>query len=59
MNEERTLREEIADVKKMVKAVAAKLNDVEIELRKHSLETYVMLDERYAKQPTKEVKKND
>lgn len=49
MNEERTLREEIADVKKMVKAVAAKLNDVEIELRKHSLETYVMLDERYTK----------
>ena len=54
MNEERTLRDEIADVKKMVKAIAAKLNDVEMELRKHSLETYVMLDERYAKQPAKD-----
>lgn len=49
MNEEKTLREEIADVKKMVKAIAAKLNDIEMEMRKHSLETYVMLDERYGK----------
>lgn len=55
MNEERTLREEIADVKRLVKAIAVKLNDVEMELRKHSLETYVMLDERWnAKQPTKD-----
>lgn len=54
MNEEKTLREEIADVKKMVKAVAAKLNDVEIELRKHSLETVMMHDERYDKQPSKD-----
>lgn len=51
MNEEKTLREEIADVKKMVKAIAVKLNDVEMELRKHSLETVMMLDERYDKQP--------
>ena len=50
MNEEKSLREEIADVKKMVKAIAAKLNDIEIEMRKHALETYVMLDERYDKQ---------
>lgn len=42
MNEEKSLREEIADVKKMVKAIAAKLNDVEMEMRKHSLETNVM-----------------
>lgn len=34
MNEEKSLREEIADVKKMVKAIAVKLNDVEIEMRK-------------------------
>ena len=54
MNEEKTLREEIADVKKMVKAVAVKLNDVEIELRKHSLETVMMHDERYDKQPKNE-----
>lgn len=52
MNEEKTLREEIADVKKMVKAIAAKLNDIEIEMRKHSLETYMMHDERWNdKQP--------
>lgn len=54
MNEEKTLREEIADVKKMVKAIAVKLNDVEMELRKHALTTYVMLDERYDKQPENE-----
>ena len=55
MNEEKSLREEIADVKKMVKAVAAKLNDVEIELRKHSLETVMMHDERWNdKQPKNE-----
>lgn len=42
MNEEKSLREEIADVKKMVKAIAAKLNDVEMEM------TY---DECYNKQP--------
>lgn len=55
MNEEKTLREEIADVKKMVKAIAAKLNDIEIEMRKHSLDTYVMLDERYdMRHPTKD-----
>lgn len=47
MNEEKTLREEIADVKKMVKAIAAKLNDIEIEMRKHSLETVMMQDERW------------
>lgn len=34
MNEEKSLREEIADVKKMVKAIAVKLNDVEIVMRK-------------------------
>lgn len=54
MNEEKTLREEIADVKKMVKAIAAKLNDIEIEMRKHSLETVMMHDERYDKQPKNE-----
>ena len=55
MNEETTLRDEIADVKKMVNAIAVKLNDVEMELRKHSLETYVMLDERWNdKQPKNE-----
>lgn len=55
MNEEKTLREEIADVKKLVKAIAAKLNDIELEMRKHSLETYVMLDERWNdKQVTKD-----
>ena len=46
MNEEKSLREEIADVKKMVKAIAAKLNEVEIEMR-------IMPDERYDKQPKK------
>ena len=34
MNEEKSLREEIADVKKMTKAIAAKLNDIEIAMRK-------------------------
>lgn len=43
MNEEKSLCEEIADVKKMVKAIAAKLNDVEIEMREHSLETNDMV----------------
>lgn len=42
MNEEKSLREEIADVKKMVKAIAAKLNDVEMEMRKNALTTNVM-----------------
>lgn len=42
MNEEKSLREEIADVKKMVKAIATKLNDVEMEMKKHALETNVM-----------------
>ena len=42
MNEEKSLREEIADVKKMVKDIAAKLNDFEMEMRKHALETNVM-----------------
>lgn len=42
MNEEKSLREEIADVKKMVKAIAAKLNDIEMEMRKYSIETNVM-----------------
>ena len=42
MNEEKSLREEIADVKKMVKAIAAKLNDFEMEMRKNALETNVM-----------------
>lgn len=42
MNEEKSLREEIAEVKKMVKAIAAKLKDVEMEMRKHALETNVM-----------------
>ena len=51
MNEEKSLREEIADVKKMVKAIAAKLNDVEIEMRKYALTAYFMPDERYDKQP--------
>lgn len=60
MNEEKTLREDIADVKKMVKAIAAKLNDIEIEMRKHSLETVMMHDERWndMRHPT-EVQKND
>ena len=42
MNEEKSLREEIADIKKMVKAIAAKLNDVEMEMRKNALTTNVM-----------------
>ena len=57
MNEEKSLREEIADVKKMVNAIAAKLNDIEMEMRKHALETYMLHDERYDRQPTNEVKK--
>lgn len=52
MNEEKTLREEIADVKRLVNEIAAKLNSLEYEMRKHALTTYVMLDERWnAKQP--------
>ena len=43
MNEEKSLREEIADVKKMVKDIAAKLHSLEIEMRKHALTTYVMI----------------
>lgn len=34
MNEEKSLREEIADVKKMTKAIAAKLNDIVNAMRK-------------------------
>ena len=51
MNEEKSLREEINDVKKIVKDIAAKLHSLEIEMRKHDLTTYVMLDERYDVQP--------
>lgn len=51
MNEEKTLREEIADVKKIVKAIAAKINDIELEMKKYSIETVMMHDERYDKQP--------
>ena len=54
MNEEKTLREEIADVKKMINAIAVKLNDIEMEMRKHALETYMLHDERYDRQPTNE-----
>ena len=36
MNEEKTLREEIAAVKKIVKAIAAELHSLEMEMRKHS-----------------------
>ena len=36
MNEEKSLREEINDVKKMVKDIAAKLNSLEYEMRKHA-----------------------
>lgn len=45
--EEKTLREEIADVKRLVNDIAAKLNSLEYELRKHALETYMLHDERY------------
>lgn len=48
--EEKSLREEINDVKKIVKDIAAKLHSLEIEMRKHAITTYVMLDERYDKQ---------
>lgn len=55
MQEEKTLREEIADVKKMIKAIAKKLFDIEIEMRKHSLETVLLHDERYGmKRPTED-----
>ena len=36
MNEEKSLREEINDVKKIVKAIAAELHSLEIEMRKHA-----------------------
>ena len=49
MNEEKTLREEIAEVKRLVNDIAAKLNMLEYEMRKHALTTYVMLDARYDK----------
>lgn len=58
MNEEKTLRDEIADVKRLVYVIAAKLNSLELEMRKHSLETVMMHDERYYRHQT-EVKKND
>ena len=54
MNEEKSLREEIAEVKRLVNDIAAKLYSLEYELRKHALTTYVMLDERYDKQPENE-----
>lgn len=54
MQEEKTLREEISDVKKMIKAIAKKLIDIEIEMRKHSLETVLLHDERYGMRPPKE-----
>ena len=44
MNEEKSLREEIADVKRLVNDIAEKLNDVEMEMR-------IMPEERYDKQP--------
>ena len=50
MNEEKSLREEIADVKRLVNDVAAKLNSLEYAMRKHALTTYSMPDERYDKQ---------
>lgn len=54
MQEEKTLREEIADVKKMIKAIAKKLIDIEIEMRKHSLETVLHHDEHYSMKPPTE-----
>lgn len=42
MNEEKSLREEIADVKRLVNDIAAKLYSLEYALRKQSLETNVM-----------------
>lgn len=53
MNEEKSLREEIADVKRLVNDVAAKLNSLEYAMRKHALTTYFMPDERYDKQPNR------
>ena len=50
MNEEKSLREEISEVKRLVNVIAEKLYSLEYELRKHVLTTYVMLDERYDKQ---------
>lgn len=44
MNEEKSLREEIADVKRLVNDIAAKLYSLEMEMR-------IMPDERYDKQP--------
>ena len=51
MNEEKSLREEIADVKRLVNDIAAKLNDIELEMKKYSIETVIMHDERHDKQP--------
>ena len=50
MNEEKSLREEISEVKRLLNVIAEKLYSLEYELRKHALTTYVMLDERYDKQ---------
>ena len=50
MNEEKTLREEITEVKRLVNDIAAKLNDIELEMKKYSIETVIMHDERYDKQ---------
>lgn len=54
MNEEKTLSEEIAEVKRLMYVIAAKMNSLELEMRKHAITTYVMLDERYDKQVTKD-----
>lgn len=54
MQKEKTLKEEIADVKKMIKAIAKKLIDIEVEMRKHSLETVLLHDERYSMRPPKQ-----
>ena len=42
MNEEKSLREEIADVKRLVNDIAAKLYLLEMEMRKNALTTNVM-----------------
>ena len=42
MNEEKSLREEIADVKKMVKAIAVKLNDIVNAMRKQLSEEQLL-----------------
>lgn len=43
MNEEKSLREEIADVKRLVDVIAEKINDIEQEMKKYSIETNVMI----------------